>query len=87
MLAARRVRFARDVPGLLARFAKPIVAGVHGYAVGGGFEMALLADFSIAAADARFQLPEVGLGMIPGVGGTQALPVAGGAGRLTAAGR
>ena len=80
-IAARSVRFARDVPGLLARFAKPIVAGVHGYAVGGGFEIALLADFTIAAADARFQLPEVGLGMIPGVGGTQALPRAVGIGR------
>lgn len=80
-LVARSVRFARDVPGVLARFAKPIIAAVHGYAVGGGLEMALLADFAIAAADARFRLPEVGLGMIPGVGGTQTLPRGVGLGR------
>jgi len=73
-LAARRARFARDVPGRLARFPKPLVAAVHGDAVGGGLEMALLADFCVAAADARFRLPEAGLGMIPGVGGTQTLP-------------
>jgi len=80
-LVARSVRFARDVPGLLARFTKPIVAAVHGYVVGGGLEMALLADVAIAAAGARFRLPEVGLGMIPGVGGTQTLPRAVGLGR------
>lgn len=80
-LAARAVRFARDVPGRLARFPKPIVAAVHGYAVGGGLEMALAADVCIAAADARFRLPEVGLGMVPGVGGTQTLPRAVGVGR------
>jgi len=80
-LAARAARFARDVPGRLAGFAKPLIAAVHGYAVGGGLEMALLADWCIAAADARFRLPEVGLGMIPGVGGTQTLPRAVGVGR------
>jgi len=80
-LVARSVRFARDVPGRLARFAKPLVAAVHGYVVGGGLEMALLADFAVAATDARFRLPEVGLGMIPGVGGTQTLPRAVGLGR------
>ncbi|HEY2388091.1 MAG TPA: enoyl-CoA hydratase/isomerase family protein [Candidatus Binatia bacterium] len=73
-LAARSARFARDVPGRLARLAKPLVAAVHGDAVGGGLEMALLADFCVAAAEARFRLPEAGLGMIPGVGGTQTLP-------------
>ena len=80
-LAARAARFARDVPGRLARFPKPLIAAVHGYAVGGGLEMALLADCCVAAADARFRLPEVGLGMIPGVGGTQTLPRTAGVGR------
>src|SRR5262249_34474961 len=41
---------------------------------GGGMEMAMLCDVVVAAADARFALPETGLGMIPGVGGTQTLP-------------
>jgi enoyl-CoA hydratase/carnithine racemase len=50
------------------------IAAVHGYAVGGGFEMALLCDQCIASRDARFALPETGLGMIPGVAGTQTLP-------------
>lgn len=80
-LAARAARFARDVPGALARFPKPLIAAVHGYAVGSGLEMALLADFCVAADDARFRLPEVGIGMIPGVGGTQTLPRAVGLGR------
>jgi enoyl-CoA hydratase/carnithine racemase len=80
-LAARAVRFARDVPARLARFPKPIVAAVHGYAVGGGLEMALLADIRVASEDARFRLPEIGLGMLPGVGGTQTLPRAVGLGR------
>jgi enoyl-CoA hydratase len=52
---------------------KPIVAAVAGYALGGGFEFALAADFIIAAENARFALPEVTLGIIPGGGGTQRL--------------
>jgi enoyl-CoA hydratase len=66
---------------MLAAGGKPLIAAVHGWVVGGGFEMALLADFCWAADDARFRLPEVGLGMIPGVGGTQTAPRAVGRGR------
>ncbi|GAB2594648.1 enoyl-CoA hydratase/isomerase family protein [Pseudactinotalea suaedae] len=50
-----------------------VVAGVHGACLGGGFELALSADLVIAADDARFGLPEVRLGLIPGWGGTQRL--------------
>jgi enoyl-CoA hydratase/carnithine racemase len=53
---------------------KPVVAAVQGAAIGGGFEIAMSADFRIVAEDAVFALPEVGLGLIPDTGGTQMLP-------------
>jgi enoyl-CoA hydratase/carnithine racemase len=68
---ARAVRFQRDVWGTLKTLRKVTIAAVHGYAVGGGFEMAMLCDLCLAADSARFALPETGLGMIPGVAGTQ----------------
>src|SRR5262249_23048836 len=67
---ARAVRWRRDVWGRLLELRAASIAAVHGYAVGGGMEMALLCDLCVAADDARFALPETGLGMIPGVGGT-----------------
>ena len=73
-VTARDVRWRRDVWGLLHTLSKPTIAAVHGYAVGGGFEMALLCDLCIAADDARFCYPETGLAMIPGVAGTQTTP-------------
>ena len=51
----------------------PIIAAVHGAAMGGGCEMTLACDFAYAAEGARFGLPEVGLGIMPGLGGTQLL--------------
>ncbi len=71
---AREVRWQRDVWGTLWGLPKLTIAAVHGLAVGGGFEMAMLCDQCIAAAGTRFALPETGLGMIPGVAGTQTLP-------------
>lgn len=53
---------------------KPVVAGLHGTALGGGFEVALAAHARVARADARVGLPEVNLGILPGAGGTQRLP-------------
>jgi len=73
-VVARAVRFQRDVWGRLLSLRAATLAAVHGHAVGGGMEMMLLCDLCIAASDARFALPETGLGMIPGVAGTQTLP-------------
>ncbi len=73
-IRAREVRWLRDVWGTLWALPAITIAAVHGYAVGGGFEMAMLCDQCVAATDARFALPETGLGMIPGVAGTQTLP-------------
>lgn len=53
---------------------KPVVAWLHGVSLGGGLELAMACHYRLAAPDARFGLPEVKLGLIPGAGGTQRLP-------------
>jgi methylglutaconyl-CoA hydratase len=59
---------------LLRQVPQPMIAAVHGYALGGGTELAMLADMIVASEDAVFGLTEVSLGIIPGGGGTQNLP-------------
>jgi enoyl-CoA hydratase len=63
-------RAGQDVFLGIERFPKPVLAAVGGYALGGGCELALACHLRIASENARFGLPEVGLGIIPGYGGT-----------------
>lgn len=65
------------VPDVLAdirSLSKPVIAAIHGFALGGGLELALACHYRIARPDARLGLPEVNVGLIPGAGGTQRLP-------------
>lgn len=64
----------RDLHALIATSPKPIVAAIHGYALGGALELALGCHFRVATSVASLGLPEVKLGLIPGGGGTQRLP-------------
>ncbi len=71
---------AQEGPGLQAVFdliedgSKPVIAAIHGTALGGGYELALICHYRIAVPSAMVGLPEVNLGLLPGAGGTQRLP-------------
>ncbi|WP_296581807.1 enoyl-CoA hydratase/isomerase family protein [Xanthobacter sp.] len=80
-IAARRVDGALAYIDAVAALTKPTIAAIHGFCLGGGFEIALACDIRIASEDAVFGLPEINLGLIPGGGGTQRLPRLIGAGR------
>lgn len=76
----RRMQKSRWIEAL-DRTEKPVIAAIHGYCMGGGMELALACDLRFAAPDAVFALPETGLGLIPGGGGTQRLGSVVGPGR------
>ena len=63
-----------DVQEMMENSPKPVVAAIHGTALGGGLEVALVAHYRVAVPSARLGLPEVNLGLLPGAGGTQRLP-------------
>ncbi len=73
----------RRLFGTISELRPPVVAAVQAAAVGGGLELALSCDLIVADERARFGVPEVGLGLIPGAGGTQRLPRRIGAARAT----
>jgi enoyl-CoA hydratase/carnithine racemase len=76
----RRMQQTRWIEAL-DRTEKPVIAAIHGYCMGGGLELALACDIRFASPDAVLALPETGLGLIPGGGGTQRLPRVVGYGR------
>jgi len=63
-----------EIQAALEGSPKPVIAAIHGTALGGGFETALVCHYRVAVPSAKFGLPEIKLGLIPGAGGTQRLP-------------
>ncbi|ARK28899.1 enoyl-CoA hydratase-related protein [Halalkalibacter krulwichiae] len=69
----RNVSKIRDVFTMIEELPQPTIAAINGYALGGGFELALVCDFRYAVSDAKMGLTEVSWAIIPGAGGTQRL--------------
>ncbi len=74
VIESRQARHERDLWHLMLTLEKPLIAAIHGYALGAGVELPMCCDIRIASDDAVIGLPEVSLGYIPSAGGTQTLP-------------
>ncbi|HYD69010.1 enoyl-CoA hydratase/isomerase family protein [Azospirillum sp.] len=70
----RRTRKVNQLFRELPNYTKPVITAVEGFALGGGLELALVGDLIVAGENAKFGLPEIKLGLMPGGGGTQTLP-------------
>ncbi len=74
---SRRARRERDLWGFILSLEVPLIAAIHGYALGAGIELPMCCDLRIASEDARLGLPEVSLGYIPSAGGRRCQPLTG----------
>jgi enoyl-CoA hydratase len=79
--AEKGSRYGQEVLNLVENLGKPVIAAVNGFALGGGCETAMACTIRVASENAKFGVPEVTLGLIPGGGGTQRLPRLVGKGR------
>lgn len=73
VLQKRQIRLQHDIWELIRSCPKLVIVAIHGFAIGSGLELAMLADIRFATSSAKFALPEAAIGMMPAAGGTQSL--------------